>query len=67
MQRFESYIAWFRAEASKLPAEDRRAVLAALENRSPREVFLALDPLTTKGRLPKSWDEKIKDFYWTFC
>ena len=65
MQSTDSYMVWFRSEASKLPVEDRQAVLAALEDHSARAVFTALDALMRQGRLPQSWDEKLTDFFWT--
>jgi hypothetical protein len=39
MESTDAYLTWFRSEAAALPAADRRAVLAALENRSARDVF----------------------------
>lgn len=55
MRSVDEYDAWFRAEAEKLPAEAKQAVLAALRNRQPWTIYRDLNDLRQARKLPESW------------
>lgn len=67
MRDLDSFVTWFREQAVSLPDADRAAVMAVLLNRDARAIFMGLDSLERKRRLPHTWHEMLSDLYWTLC